>query len=178
MPVDDLIGSYALVNGTTVWQDGPAVRAMRNGRALIINEVDQYSGEIRCFLHDVMDDMNVCGVTLPNGERVTPRPGYCVVCTTNALPSSLPDAIYDRFDLVLKADTLSIGLQKMLGDFVEPAKSVVGGGSTYEWQRPASVNLYIAAQKMRQKGVADTAIAEYLGLTGQTATDFLSVIAK
>jgi hypothetical protein len=176
MPVDDLIGGMALVNGSTQWQDGPAVRAMRTGVTLLIDEVDQFSGEIRCFLHAIMDDP--AGVTLPTGERVNAKDGFCVVGTTNALPSTLPDALYDRFDLVLKADTLSVGLQKALGEFVEPAKSVVGGGATYEWQRPASVNLYIAAAKMRAKGIQDNAIAEYLGLTGQMATDFLAVVAK
>src|SRR5688500_12922412 len=47
MPPEDLIGSMALVarkGGTeTVWQDGPAVRAMRRGSALVIDEIDQHS---------------------------------------------------------------------------------------------------------------------------------------
>ncbi len=55
MPPEDLIGSIALVarkGGTdTVWQDGPAVRAMRRGCALVLNEIDQHSPELRCALH-------------------------------------------------------------------------------------------------------------------------------
>lgn len=176
MPVDDLLGGMALVNGSTVWQDGPAVRAMRNGTALVIDEFDQFSGEIRCALHAIMDDP--AGITLPTGERIEAKPGYCVIATTNASPATLPDALYDRFDMVLKADTLSQGLQKALGTFAEHAQNVVKRDATYAWERGASVNLFIAASKLRSKGMADAAIAQCLGLTGKYATDFLAVIAR
>jgi MoxR-like ATPase len=175
MPVDDLIGGMGLVNGSTQWMDGPATRAMRQGSALVIDEVDQFSAEIRCMLHAIMDDP--AGVTLPTGERVDAQPGYCVIATTNALPSALPDALYDRFDMVLKADTLSAGLLNALGSFATAAERVVHRGTDYAWERPASVNLFIAAAKLRAKGIADVAIAECLGLTGNTATDFLAAIA-
>lgn len=176
MPVDDLVGGMGLVNGSTQWLDGPATRAMRNGTALLIDEIDQFSAETRCMLHAIMDDP--AGVTLPTGERVNAKSGYCVIATTNALPSVLPDAIYDRFDMVLKADTLSAGLVKALGSFADVANTVVKRGSGYAWERPASVNLFIAASKLRNKGLADTAIAECLGLTGRSAVDFLAAIAS
>lgn len=175
MPVDDLIGGMCLVNGSTQWADGPAVRAMRNGTALVIDEIDQFSAECRCMLHAIMDDP--AGITLPSGERVDAKAGYCVIGTTNALPTALPDALYDRFDMVLKADTLSAGLKQVLGPFANAAERVVARGDGYSWERPASVNLFIAAAKLRANGVGDVAIAEALGLIGNTATDFLAAIA-
>lgn len=174
-PVDDLIGGMGLCNGSTQWMDGPATRAMRRGTALVIDEFDQFSAEERCMLHAVMDDP--AGITLPTGERVTAKPGYCVIATTNALPSALPDALYDRFDMVLRADTLSAGLTAALGSFAKAAESVVKRDGTNQWERPASVNLFIAASKLRAKGLADQAIADALGLAGRTATDFLAAIA-
>jgi nitric oxide reductase NorQ protein len=108
MPPEDLIGSMALVarkGGTnTVWQDGPAVRAMRRGSALVIDEIDQHSPELRCALHAILDDRSIAGITLPTGERVEPAEGYTVIATANAEPSMLPDALLDRFDLVLLAN--------------------------------------------------------------------------
>jgi hypothetical protein len=175
MPVDDLVGGIGLDNGTTRWLDGPATRAMRNGSVLVIDEVDQFSAEIRCALHAVLDDP--AGYTLSNGERVNAVNGYAVIATTNALPSSLPTALYDRFDLVLKADTLSAGLERALGAFAKPAKACVGKDGSYSWERPASVNLFLAAAKLRAKGLSDTAIAECLGLSGRAQTDFLAAIA-
>jgi hypothetical protein len=176
MPVDDLVGGYALVDGTTRWVDGVAVRAMRRGKTLLIDEINNFSGECVCALYAIGDDAAIAGITLPTGERVQAAPGFALFATMNALPSSLPDALYDRFDVVLKADTLSHGLQKALGEFAEHAKAVVGAGGSYEWARPATVNLYVAAKKLRNKGVTDNNIAECLGLTGTLATDFLAAI--
>jgi hypothetical protein len=176
MPVDDLLGGFVLVDGRSQWQDGVAVRALRHGKTLLVDEINNFSSECVCSLYAIGDDPAVAGVTLPTGERVKAAKGFALFATMNATPSALPDALYDRFDVVLKADTLSHGLQKALGEFVEPAKSVVGAGGSYEWSRPASVNLYIAAKKLRTKGVTDNNIAECLGLTGTMATDFLAAI--
>ena len=108
MPPEDLIGAMALVakNGgtNTVWQDGPAVRAMRRGSALVIDEIDQHSPELRCALHAILDDRSIAAITLPTGERVEPAEGFCVIATTNAEPTSLPEALLNRFDLVLLAN--------------------------------------------------------------------------
>ena len=95
MPPEDLIGSMALVasNGgtNTVWQDGPAVRAMRRGGALVLDEIDQHSPELRCALHALLDDKSIAGITLPTGERIEPAVGFCIIATTNAEPSTLPE---------------------------------------------------------------------------------------
>ena len=99
-PVDDLTGGYCLRDGTTVWADGPAVRAMKEGKVLVLDEIDQHSPETRCILHAIMDDPP--GVTLASGERVEAVYGFVVIATTNALPGTLPAAILDRFDLILK----------------------------------------------------------------------------
>jgi MoxR-like ATPase len=175
-PVDDLIGGYCLQDGTTVWADGPAVRAMRQGKVLVLDEIDQFSPETRCMLHALMDDPSA--VTLANGERVEAEYGYVVVATTNALPGSLPPAILDRFDLVLKADTLSDGLQKRLGKLAEPAGNTIGRDATrYQWTRQASINLFLSTAKLRGFGMTDEAIAAVLGLEGTDLTDFLTAIA-
>ena len=78
----------------TVWTNGPAVRAMQQGKILVLDEVDQHSPQIRCLLHAICDDLSTAGITLPNGERVRPSPGYAVVATTNAAPDSLPEALW------------------------------------------------------------------------------------
>ena len=37
---DDLLGGFRLINGDTVWQDGPVVQAMKRGAILLIDEID------------------------------------------------------------------------------------------------------------------------------------------
>ena len=46
---DDLIGHYALVDGRTVWQDGPVTMAMERGATLLLDEVDLASNKIMCL---------------------------------------------------------------------------------------------------------------------------------
>ncbi len=46
---DDLIGHYALIDGKTVWQDGPVVLAMERGGTLLLDEVDLASNKIMCL---------------------------------------------------------------------------------------------------------------------------------
>jgi hypothetical protein len=121
LPPDDMIGSMGLVeeNGatTTVWQDGPAIRAMRAGKPLVINEISRRSPECESALYNVLDDLEICSVTLPNGETVTPERGYCVFATMNDEPSCLPEAIQERFDIVLMANKPAPGILDRLGKF-------------------------------------------------------------
>ena len=176
MPLDDLIGGMSLVNSSTVWLDGTAVRALRNGSILQINEADRVPIECETFLYALMDDP--AAITLPTGERVKAAPGYGVVFTMNPLPDVLPHPIYDRFDIYLLADTLSAGTKKALGDFAKHAEKVIGFNQpSLDWSRPASVNAFLAASKMRKVGLPDEKILEVLGWTGNDATDFLTVMA-
>lgn len=176
LPTDDLLGGYALIDGTTKWQDGPAIRAFREGKCLVIDEIDQISPECRCILHALLDDPP--GITLASGERVEAKSGFCVIATTNQLPSTLPAPILDRFDLILLANTLAKGLQQTLGALSTQATAVIGREKTYNWTRPASVNFFIAVSKLRKTGLGDQAIISALGLRGQTATDALIALSE
>lgn len=171
LPVEDILGGWALVDGKTVWLDGPAVRALRNGKILVMDEIDQLSPETRCIGHALLDDPP--GITLANGERVLAKSGYCVIATTNALPSALSPAILDRFDLILLANTLSKGLKAALGPLANPAEAVTSRDKSYAWKRPASVNFYLTIAKLRKKGMKDADAIAALGLYGQDAKDAL-----
>ena len=46
---DDLLGGFRLVDGETVWFDGPVVEAMRTGSVLLLDEVDLASTKIMCL---------------------------------------------------------------------------------------------------------------------------------
>ena len=51
------------------------------------------------FLHAILDDQDIAGITINNEEQETvrPAPGFQVVATTNSPPESLPLALKDRF---------------------------------------------------------------------------------
>ena len=46
---DDLIGGFRLVDGSTVWHNGPVVEALERGAILLLDEVDLASNKILCL---------------------------------------------------------------------------------------------------------------------------------
>jgi Mg-chelatase subunit ChlI len=77
---DDLIGGFRLVNGETVWHDGPVVQALNRGAILLLDEIDLASNKILC-LQSVLEGK---GVFLKKiGKYVKPADGFNVVATAN-----------------------------------------------------------------------------------------------
>jgi hypothetical protein len=180
MPPEDLIGAMALValdGGTnTVWQDGPAVRAMRNGSALVLDEIDQHSPELRCALHALLDDRSIAGITLPTGERVEPLNGFCVIATTNADPATLPEALLDRFDLVLLADRpTGAVLEKLPRGLANVLSRAYDRQSVARWTPAVSVRSILALTRL----AAATGMERAAELVfGEAGTDILASAAS
>jgi hypothetical protein len=77
---DDLIGGFRLVNGETVWHNGPVVEALSRGAVLLLDEIDLASNKILC-LQSILEGK---GVFLKKiGKQVTPAAGFNVVATAN-----------------------------------------------------------------------------------------------
>lgn len=138
---DDLLYCVELVskNGATetIRRDGPVLRALRQGKVLVIDEIDKRSPAMESLLHAVNDDMSIAGVTLPDGERVKPTKGFAVIATSNQLPNALGHALLDRFDIILQATEPHPGALMEIGD-----KSV----------RQSVVNYYNRVEKAEWKG--------------------------
>ena len=77
---DDLIGGFRLVNGNTVWHNGPVIEALERGAVLLLDEIDLASNKILC-LQSILEGK---GVFLKKiGKHVTPKPGFNVIATAN-----------------------------------------------------------------------------------------------
>jgi hypothetical protein len=77
---DDLIGGFRLVNGETVWHNGPVVEAMDRGAVLLLDELDLASNKIMC-LQSVLEGK---GVFLKKiGKHIMPKAGFTVFATAN-----------------------------------------------------------------------------------------------
>ena len=67
---DDLIGGFRLVNGDTVWHNGPVIEALERGAVLLLDEIDLASNKILC-LQSVLEGK---GIFLKKiGKYVTPK---------------------------------------------------------------------------------------------------------
>ena len=77
---DDLIGGFRLVNGETVWHNGPVVEALQRGAVLLLDEIDLASNKILC-LQSILEGK---GVFLKKiGKFVAPAEAFQIFATAN-----------------------------------------------------------------------------------------------
>lgn len=78
---------------------GSALRAWQGGDRLILDELDQASGDVLTALLLICDsDGSAVREHPETGERMTPAPGFEIIATTNAERlSDLPQNLVDRF---------------------------------------------------------------------------------
>ena len=109
------------------WLHGIAVQSWIDGSRLVLNEIDHAGGDVLTFLHNILDDKEFAGMTLPNTqqEHVAPLDSFNVVATMNGTPDVLPLALRDRFPVKINIDrvhpsallTLPKEYRKIANDF-------------------------------------------------------------
>ena len=77
---DDLLGGFRLVDGETVWQDGPLIVAMKTGALALIDEIDLASHKIMC-LQPILEGQPIYLKKI--NQVVYPTEGFNVVATAN-----------------------------------------------------------------------------------------------
>lgn len=119
---DDLLGGFRLVDGETVWFDGPVVEAMRKGAILLLDEVDLASTKIMC-LQPVLEGK---GVFLKKiNEFVECADGFNVVATANTKGKGdetgnfmgagvLNEAFLERFPITVEQEYPSNSVEKKI----------------------------------------------------------------
>ena len=136
---DDLLGGFRLVNGETVWQDGPIINAMRRGSIALVDEIDLASHKIMC-LQPVLEGKPIYLKKI--NEVVYPEPGFNVIATANTKGKGsddgrfigtniLNEAFLDRFSATFYQEYPSIKMEAKIlnkyfalyeldeGDFVD-----------------------------------------------------------
>lgn len=77
---DDLLGGFRLIDGHTVWQNGPAINAMERGAILLLDEVDLGDAKLLC-LQPVMEGKPIFLKKI--NRLVVPKPGFNIIATAN-----------------------------------------------------------------------------------------------
>ena len=119
---DDLIGHYALIDGKTVWQDGPVVMAMERGATLLLDEVDLASNKIMC-LQPVLEGNPL--LIKKEGRIVRPKTGFTVMATANTKGKGsedgrfigtniLNEAFLERFPITVEQEYPSVSVEKKI----------------------------------------------------------------
>ena len=136
---DDLIGGFRLVNGETVWHNGPVVEAMERGAILLLDEIDLASNKIMC-LQSVLEGK---GVFLKKiGKHVAPKAGFNVFATANTKGKGsddgrfigtnvLNEAFLERFPITFEQQYPTISIEtKILTNVAQSLKIPMIGEHT------------------------------------------------
>ena len=117
---EDLIGSYSLIDGNTVWIDGPVLRAYRSGGVLVLDEIDLNPGLM--VLQVVLENKPL--YVPQTGELVHPTKGFTVFATGNTKgdggdpkyigTSVLNDAFLERFVTITEQTIPAIKVEEKI----------------------------------------------------------------
>lgn len=107
--VDDFVGKWTLQDGNTKWNDGVLLQAMKQGKWLIVDEINVALPEILTVLHSLLDDDRFIVVANNNGEVVRPAEEFRFFATMNpteeyAGTKDLNKAFKSRFGIIAYMD--------------------------------------------------------------------------
>jgi hypothetical protein len=107
----DLLGGFALIDGNTIFRDGPVIQAMKKGAVLLIDEVDRGSNKLMC-LQGILEGKPY--YNKKNGENIYPQSGFTIIATANTkgrgseegkyLSQILDDAFLERFPITVEQE--------------------------------------------------------------------------
>lgn len=119
---DDLLGGFRLLDGDTVWHNGPVVEAMEKGAILLLDEIDLASNKIMC-LQSILEGN---GVFLKKiNKKVISSSGFNVIATANTKGRGSDDgrfigtnvlnsAFLDRFAITLEQEYPSTSVENKI----------------------------------------------------------------
>ena len=119
---DDLLGGFRLVDGETVWFDGPIVEAMRKGAIVLLDEVDLASTKVMC-LQPVLEGKGVFLKKIK--EFVECADGFNIVATANTKGKGdetgnfigagvMNEAFLERFPITVEQEYPSNAVEKKI----------------------------------------------------------------
>ena len=97
---DDLIGGFRLVNGETVWHNGPVIEALERGAVLLLDEIDLASNKILC-LQSILEGNGVFLMKI--GKFIKPSRGFNVIATANTKGKGSDDGRFIRTNVLNEA---------------------------------------------------------------------------
>ena len=119
---DDLLGSYRLIDGETVWFDGPVIQAMKQGGVLLLDEIDLASNKIMC-LQPILEGK---GILLKKiNQYVEPADGFEIIATANTKGKGSEDgrfigtnimneAFLERFPICIEQEYPTVTTEKKI----------------------------------------------------------------
>lgn len=156
---DDLIGGFRLIEGETVFQKGPVIKAMEAGAILLIDEIDRGSNKIMC-LQGVLEGNPV--MIKKTGETVLPAKGFNIIATANTKGQGSDDGRFVAAQVIDEAF-----LERFVANIDQPfptsaieAKIVEKHMNSYDVDDSEFVTKLVAWSKIIRKTFDDDGVDE------------------
>jgi hypothetical protein len=158
---DDLLGGFRLINGQTVWQNGPVINAMLRGAVLLLDEVDLGSNRMMC-LQPVLEGKPIFLKKV--NKLIVPAHGFTIVATANTKGKGSEDgrfvgtnvmneAFLERFSITLEQEYPSSKVEaKILNNILAASGS----------SNAAFVNQLVAWAEVIRKSFLEGAVPEII----------------
>ena len=104
--INELLGKWLVRDGSTYWQDGVLVDAMRTGKWILLDELNAALPEVLFCLNALLDDSRSIVLSEKDGEKIEPHENFRLFATMNptdeyAGTKETNKALLSRFIVVL-----------------------------------------------------------------------------
>lgn len=82
LEMPELVGHHVVIDGDTIWQDGPLTTAMRYGHGFLIDEMDLLDPSTAAGLNSIIEGRPLV-IAENGGELVKPHPDFRFIATGN-----------------------------------------------------------------------------------------------
>lgn len=137
-----ILGKYVPIDGKIVFQESYVTKAIRDGGAVIFEEINFAKPQYLAFLNSLFDDNGF--VRLDNGEVVKRNPNFRFFATMNVGyygTKELNQALYNRFNAIVAVDELpDEAISKMLKTRVPECEDNVSNVLKFYHQVKTKIN--------------------------------------
>lgn len=116
----NLTSSWAIKAMSFEMMLGAVARSWKEGRMMILNEVNRTNGSVHTALYNGLDDRAIAQMTLVDGSIIAPHEKFRFIATMNGDPNELPPALLDRFHILEEVKMPDVEALSMLGPVYGP----------------------------------------------------------
>ena len=109
---DEILGKWLAKNGSTVWQDGLLIQAMKKGDWIVFDEINACPADVLFALHSLLDDDKKVTLIEKDGEVIIPHKDFRFFATMNPIEDyagtkELNMAFFSRFGAIVEINPFS-----------------------------------------------------------------------
>lgn len=116
----NLTSSWAIKAMSFEMMLGAVARSWKEGRMMILNEVNRTNGSVHTALYNGLDDRAIAQMTLVDGSIIAPHEKFRFIATMNGDPNELPPALLDRFHILEEVRMPDVEALAVLGPIYGP----------------------------------------------------------